>query len=290
VVLNDGTNDYLSIVNRDTGYTIGGAANSALQVSESYTGGTGIALGLAVTDAANASFAVNGLAFTRRSNVVTDAVPGTTLTLKSTTAVAESLLQENDVGTTNTNLQEFVTAYNDVATLLQKHLAITPTTNRDNTLAGDSVVRQLRAALSNAVSSQVAGLADVRSLVDLGIKTSTSDGTLSIDNSVLTKALQRDANAVNTVFSTATVGIRDKFKTLVDTYTNVVDGVLTTRTKNLNLTVRHLDSTAAAMRARLDAYKQSLVVQFSAMEKIISGLKAAGNFLNGQQSSSSGGG
>ncbi len=285
VVLNDGFNDYLSIVNRDTGYTIGGAANSALQISESYSGSTGQPLGLAVTDAVNATFSVNGLAFTRRSNVVTDAVPGTTLTLKATTAVAESLLQENDVTGTNTNLTTFVTAYNDVATLLAKDLAITATTDRDSTLAGDSSIRRLKAQLAAIISTEVTGLTTVRSLVDLGVKTDSKTGLLSVDNTRLTEALATDANAVNKVFSTDTFGISAVMTTFVDAQTNLVDGILSSRKKSLNTAVRKMDTQALAMANRLDAYKKSLIVQFSSMEKIIAGLKNAGNFLSQQAAS-----
>ncbi len=288
VVLNDGTNDYLSITNRDTGYTIGGAANSALQITESYTGATGSTLGLAVTDAANATFSVNGLAFTRKTNVVTDAVPGTTLTLKATSAATESLLQENDVTATSKNLQKFVDSYNDLVKVLAKDTSAPAGTDRNATLTSDGAVRRLGLSLSSSISGSVPGLSSVRSLVDLGIK-SALDGTISIDTSTLTKAIGLDASAVNKIFNTTTTGIRDTIATLADATVNVANGTLTTRTKGLNSTVKTMDKEASVLESRISQYKEGLIVQFSAMEKIIAGLKAAGNYL-GQQSSNSNGG
>jgi flagellar capping protein FliD len=43
-----------------------------------------------------------------------------------------------------------------------------------------------------------------------------------------------------------------------------------------------MDSDADRMQLRLDAFKQNLTAQFTAMEKIVSGLKASGNFLSQQ--------
>ncbi len=90
VVLNDGTKQYLSVTNLDTGFT-GADASTALQISENSTGTQGQSLGFAqVHGASNALFTVDGLQFTRQSNTVTDAIPGTTLTLKGQTNTTET--------------------------------------------------------------------------------------------------------------------------------------------------------------------------------------------------------
>ncbi len=289
-VLNDGTNDYLSIVNDDTGYDIAGAdPTSSLQISENYTGATGKAVNLTahITNAENAKITLNGIPnIYRRDNTITDAVPGTTLTLTAANNTTESLVQSNDTTETAKNLQTFVDAYNDVMNLLKKNLATNANSSRDSSLAGDSTLSTLRINMAKVVSTEVGTLTNVRSLVDLGIK-SDLDGSLSIDTTKLKSALSRDPTAVNQIFTTATSGVADQVATLVNAQTNVTDGLLTAKTKMLNVSVNNMDTAAARMQAQLDAYKLKLVMQFTSMEKVLAGLKASGNYLSGQSSGSS---
>jgi flagellar hook-associated protein 2 len=282
VVLNDGTKSYLSITNLNTGFT-GTDATSALQIAENYTGSQGSQLALATThDASNAAFTVDGLAFTRQSNTVTDAIPGTTLNLKGQTNTTEKLTLDTDSARTALNLQNFVNAYNDIITTVAAQTAQGgANTNRNATLAGDSTLRSLVSAVQGLVTTTVSG-GSVRTLADIGIKTNFQDGSLTLDSGKLGAALQSNSAAVNNLFSQATTGIGASVKTLSDRYTNIVDGLFTSRTKNLNTRIKQMDSDADRMQLRLDAFKQNLTAQFTAMEKIVSGLKASGNFLSQQ--------
>jgi flagellar hook-associated protein 2 len=235
--------------------------------------------------AKNASVNLNGLPFNieRRDNVITDVVPGTTLTLNSVGAM-ETLVQADDTAETSKNLQKFVDAFNDVMKLLKRDLASSPTADRNTSLAGDSALSNLRVNLSKVLSEDVGISADVRSLVDLGIK-SDRDGILSIDTAILKSALSRDPDAVNQIFSTATAGISDQIETLVDAQTNITDGLLTSKTNGLNLRIRNMDTAASKMEASIEAYKLSIARQFAAMEKIMAGLKSSGTYLAGQSGS-----
>ena len=79
-VISDGTNYYLSLTNRDTGKPIGSAANGALTVDADPTG-----LGLVVTrDATNALLNVDALNIESKTNDISTAIPGVTLTVKAT--------------------------------------------------------------------------------------------------------------------------------------------------------------------------------------------------------------
>ena len=84
---------YLSITRRDTGFVVGKPGSSALQITETSTGSLGQALGATIQESAvNAQLTVDGLAFERRSNVVSDVIPGATLTLKTKPGTAEDML------------------------------------------------------------------------------------------------------------------------------------------------------------------------------------------------------
>jgi flagellar hook-associated protein 2 len=287
VVLNDGTRSYLSITNLTTGFT-GADASTALQINETSTGSTGQSLGLTSThDATNAAFTVDGLAFTRQSNTVTDAVNGTTLTLKGQTNTKEALTLEYDTAATTANLQGFLNAYNDIINTATTDLAQGGgNTDRNATLAGDSTLRSLIASAQQLMTTSV-GSGSVRTLADLGIKTNFQDGTLSIDSARLTTVLQSNSAAVNNIFSQTGTGIGAATQTLSDLYTNIVDGLFTSRAQNLNTRIKQMDGDADQMQIRVDEFKTNLTAQFTAMEQIVSGLKSAGSFLTQQSAQAS---
>ncbi len=289
-VLSDGTNSYLSVSARDTGFPITGTAADALKMDVLTTGMTGTALALSITTPAqNAGFTVDGLPYTRTTNTVSDAIPGTTLTLKAQSpGVPEDLVLDYDQTGTASNIQKFVDAYNGVMKILQGQLAVTKDTNRATTLAGDSTIRSLQADLQHIVVSMVPG-GTFSTLADIGITTNRNDGSLSLDQSALTRALARDPTAVNRIFADPTSGIGQVVKNLFDIYTNSVSGLLTTRTRSLTTSIKSIDDEIARQQLRIDNYKQTLTAEFTAMESYQSQWKNIGNFLTSQNKSSSSG-
>lgn len=285
---------YLSITARDTGYDPTGASSSALSVQFTAGSGTGQDPGFAETQAAqNARFNVDGVDYVRQSNVVTDALPGVTLALKSggsgtpPIGTPEDLVLSTDADATQAKLQKFVDAYNSAMSLVQRQLAVTKDTDRSSTLAGDSSIRALQGRLQSILTHVVSGLPGVRTLADLGVKTAR-DGSLSIDPTTFSAALARDPTAVDALFSTKTNGLSDFVTALVTQQTDVTSGVLTAHRNGLNARIAAMDDQAATMQRRVDAYKASLVAQFTAMESTLSNLKSTGNFLAAQSAKTSG--
>jgi flagellar hook-associated protein 2 len=99
---------------------------------------------------------------------------------------------------------------------------------------------------------------------------------------VLGKALAQDAGAVNNLFSQTTTGLSALTKTLADRVSNSVDGTLISRRKGLNQNIKGIDDQLDRMQLRLESFRQGLIAQFTAMEKVVSGLKSVGNFLTQQ--------
>jgi flagellar hook-associated protein 2 len=289
VVLSDGTNAYLSITNRNTGFPLTGIAADALSLG--WTDAPGASLGTALLPpdphdaltqtASNASVTVNDLVFTRRSNTVSDAIPGVTLTLK-TLGTSEQLSIDNDTASTTKNLKGFVDSFNGVMGLIQSQLQVSPGMDRSKLLAGDSSVRNLQASLQHLLVSNV-GSGSIRTLADLGVKTA-ENGVVSVDADVLSKAISRDPAAVNDLFSRATTGLGALVKNVVKGASDSVNGTLVLRQKGIASSIKQIDSQVVTMQRRVDAYQKSLVEQFSAMESVVSSLKATGNFLSQQLS------
>jgi flagellar hook-associated protein 2 len=279
---------YLSVTARDTGFA-GADPAAALGLTFTPSGaGGGTDPGFALVEGArNALFNVDGLDFERQSNTVTDAIPGVTLALKkgptapATTGAVEDLVLTTDTEASKAKLQKFVDAYNGVMSLVQKQLAVTKSTDRGSTLAGDSTVRALQSALQRILTTVVPGLPGVRTLADLGVKTAR-DGSLTVDATTFGAALARDPAAIDTLFSKADSGIAAVVSAMVQVQIRAGDGVLTSRQTGLNRTVTSLDTQAATMQRRVDAFRANLVRQFTAMESTLSNLKSTGSYLASQ--------
>jgi len=288
-VISDGTSHYLSIMNNETGHPLTGTPADALTITENYTGSGGQNLTFATAQAAeNAQVTVDGLVINRTSNSIGDIIPGVTLSLKAETAANETLVIGNDNTTTASNIQKFVDAYNSALGIIQSQLQASSTTNRATTLAGDAAVRSLQRSLQGLVTTTV-GSASVRSLADIGVK-SERDGTLKLDSTALQTAIGRDASAVNSLFADATEGLGEVTKAMAERYTNSTDGILHSRRGGIEDNIERIDDQIANMELRLDARRQTLIAQFTAMERVVAQLRSTGDFLNQQTLAAYGGG
>jgi flagellar hook-associated protein 2 len=286
-ILQGADGSYLSVTNRDTGYdpTLPNGAADALHLDFTATGSStyqapGFAQ-IANGAAQNATFSVDGLDFVRQSNVVSDALPGVTLTLKTGNAAAEDVVLSTDTAGTKANLQKFVDAYNAVMSLVQSQLNVKKDTDRQSTLAGNAAVRSLQAKLQSVVIASVPGLTDVHTLADVGVKTN-KDGSLSIDDTTFQSALSRDPNAVNTLFSQSSTGLSDVVGDLVTQQTSAGGGTLVLGKQALNNRIREMDRQIELLQARVDKYKENLQKRFTAMETLLSKLNQTSSSLAAQ--------
>ena len=279
-VISDGTQSYLSITNRNTGYPSSIAADQALALTFTPAGGSAnAALAFSsVQTAANASLTVDGLLVSSQSNDVTGVIPGVTLTVKAKTAAAETLTLTNDEAATAKALQTFVNSYNRLVTNLESQLHTAAGSDRSTSLAGDASVRGLQQQLQALFSTTVPGLAQVSTLADLGV-TTQKDGTVSLDSKKLNAALALNPDAVNQVFSKATTGVAAVTKSLVSQYTDTLSGAFTLEQQGLTKRVKDLDSQVLAAQEHATEYRTLLVQQFSAMEAIVAGFKSASQYL-----------
>ncbi len=155
--------------------------------------------------AADAQVEIDGITVSRASNTVTGALPGVTLNLLATNAGAPaSVSVSRNVDAATQLVQSFVDDFNAVLDLTDQLTAFDPDTQEAGLLLGDPAVRgivgQLRRALNEQVTSLGAGAA--RSLIDIGIETDQNDGFhLSFDASVMSAALNSDADAVTALFA-----------------------------------------------------------------------------------------
>lgn len=274
-VLFDGEKGVLSLSRTTTGHTVGSDPSTALSITETVTGTAGTALGLTTTAAKNTVAQIDGLRFERKTTSIGGAVPGVTIEANTEGGAAETLSVAEDTPKTKERIQKFVDAYNAIAKNIQSELNVTADTDRGKTLAGDTSFRLLQGQLQRTLTTSLAS-GGLRTLADIGLKTGR-DGTLTIDDNTLTKALARDGAGVDRLFAkTGAVGVA--ISNVVSGFTDA-DGILPQRTTSFNAESRRLEDDKIKKEARLETFRAQLVNQFTAMERIVASMNSTSSFL-----------
>jgi flagellar hook-associated protein 2 len=272
-VISTTTGYYLNVSRTETGFAKAtGQAAALTMVSDP-------GLGLSVWQSAdNALLTVDGLSVERASNTVSDVLSGVTLHLKGESGVEHDVSFAADSSGTEEALNTFVTAYNTLAETIKSQLVQDPSQSYGETLLGHTAMTTIQRGMQAMLSKVVVPSGSVRTLADLGLELQR-DGSLSLNDYSLQKALTKSPGAVNAVFSTATTGVSATVKTLVDAQTSPLSGTLTRQQRSLQSQILDLDDRATEMQRTLDAERKRLVAQFTAMEQLIAGFNSAGSYL-----------
>lgn len=281
-LVSDGTQSYLSLTNKKTGFVVGQPATSALSVVSDIGLGLGSPPEL---QAHNAVAFVDGLRVESRNNTISDVVPGASLTLKAAHNTEETLLFAPDNGSAAGKLQAVLNAFNKVSALIGTQTDSDPASQNTGDKLGSGVVLGIQRRLQQLVSTEVSTTGPVRTLRDLGVSLQ-KDGTLKLDASVLNSALAKDPDACNAVFAKPTSGLSSLVDAFVKGQTNAGTGTqmgaLVSRKNGLDANNKLLTRQADALQTHLDAYRRQLNIQFTALEQVMSGINSTARFLDAQ--------
>ncbi len=178
------------------------------------------------------------------SNTVTEAIPGLTIELlKADSGAPVSVTVARDTAGIQSQVEDFVEAYNDLVSFFTEQFDYNPDTNVSGTLFADYRLQSLQEELAAAITSEVVGVgAGPRALSDVGVRT-LSTGELSVDSAALSAALLQDPDQVARVL--AAVGTADDPEVTYLTSTE--------HTRPSGSTGWTVDITQAATRARVTA-------------------------------------
>jgi flagellar hook-associated protein 2 len=242
-----------------------------------------------VQGAADATGTIAGLPFDSSSNIVSNVLTGVTLNLAGTSAsgTTQTLTVSADTQSAVGAVQSFVSAYNTALSLVNSDTAYTPgTTSGTTTTAGtagplqgdvgiENLLQQMQSITSGSVGSTSA--TGFTTLSQLGISFSATDGTMTLNATTLTNALQQNPTAVQNLFS-GTGGIGSQLDTLVNNYSGasgVIDGetgALQNQLDNMNNQLTALNSQSAQLTAM---YNQ----EFNAMDSVVAAYKDTSSLL-----------
>lgn len=127
----------------------------------------------------NSQITYNGVKINRETNLISDVVEGITLGLSKESTDTININVDQDLSDIETAVENYVTAYNDLNTLLEENTFYDSATGDKGLLFGESTIRQLQSSLANALSNSVPNLPNT-SLSDLNDGNGVSLGKIKI--------------------------------------------------------------------------------------------------------------
>lgn len=282
-IINNGTIDQLVISSKDTGaaqaFRLSGTGALADFGYDAGNADPGLAT---IQSAQDARLSIDGLAITRSSNTVSDAIEGVTLSLVKPTEGETAVTVARDDDTAKKAIDEFAKAYNELNTLIRSQTSYNADTKKAGTLNGDSSMRSIQSQLRTALGNPISGLSGAKMLSDAGISFKT-DGSMSVDSTKLTEALADPSKKIGELF--AGNGTVDGFAKSMETRLKGMlgtDGLLSARTEGINSTIKSFDLRIETMEARLVKIEARYSAQFTALDAAMSSMNTTSAFLTQQ--------
>lgn len=295
-IITDASGARLSIRSKETG------EENAFRISASETADDGVAsTGLSALaydpsagvsnmtrneTATNAQATINGIAITSASNTLNEVVDGLTLNLSSVTTAPVQVNVTADTAAVKTAINDFVTAFNALASFIQTQTKYDEATKTGGPLQGDSTVLGFQTQLRGVVNESSSASSMWSSLSDIGI-TMQKDGTLRTDSSKLDAALT-DLPELRKLLatdgsSTANSGFMDRFRDLGDSVL-ATDGTFDSRTDGLNARIEINKDRQQQMETRLALTEARLEAQYQALDASMARLSGLSSYVSQQLS------
>ena len=249
----------------------------------------------------NAEYTIDGVAGTSKTNKLTEAIPGVTLTLNAVTTVSGPVTidvspPEPNVSKIVEQVKSFVSQYNTALESMEKETSTKPSTNiqyaaesGEGTLFGDFELTSLMGSMREAIYAPVEGLpAEMSSLASIGVNTgapsgeshysqSAVEGKLTIEEAKLEEAIRKDPE-----------GVKSMLASWGTSFQKIAQCVRRTGRHDLEQSRRRrigrhlLGRQVTAMNEMLAIRKQSLEAQYVALENVMAQMKSQSSWLAGQ--------
>ena len=239
-------------------------------------------------EAKNAQMTVNGIAVTSASNTVKEAVQGVTMTLSGTGSSTLSL--QNNTASVQTAITNFVTAYNSLQTVSKQLTAFTADANSHTysqaPLAGDSTLRNIQMQIRDAMNTPQPPLAGsgapLTMMAQIGVAFQ-ADGTMAVDSTKLTAALNSNLSGVQNLFSSVSgkTGVGSTMSTLLTSFT-ASNGPLKTATNGLNSSLKTLATQMTSTQAVISTTIARYTKQFTDLDSLVASMNQTANYLTQQ--------
>ena len=219
---------------------------------------------------------------TSASNIFTDLLPGVTVTASAVSTAPVDITVSRDDTKITAVAKGLVDAISSAFVLIAAQTAVTTTTDASGktttaagVFAGDGNIRDIRQKTLDAASAPING----RSPSEYGIVL-TRTGTITFDPDKFAAALAADPKTVMAAVQTIATRLGAAATAASDKYT----GTLTNKINGDQSQVKSLGDQVSAWDIRLASRKSTLQRTYSAMEVLLSNMKAQSSALTSQLS------
>ncbi len=275
------------------------AGNEFIKVEDA--GGTLEEVAGSFREGRDAEYSVDGVSATASSNVVTEAIPGVTLTFGALTSTGPVTIAvqppQPSLATIEKQLESFVTLYNSTVEAIQTQLSTKPLAKPQSaeelatgSLYGDSTLNNLLAAMRQAMYESIEGLpTEMSSPLSIGLSTGASSGgktsqsalagLLKLEPAKLAKALQENPEGAKVMMRQWA----QRFNKVVEAV-SAPGGSLETRINGDSEQVRELKVRITNMNEIIAVRQRALEATYAQLEAVISRNTAQSSWLTSQTS------
>ena len=293
-VLRDHTGDRLTLQSNATGgnaaFTVAVDGNSETPglkqfeyLGEADSGATMIRSQIAVDTKAT----VNGIAMSSRNTTFAEVADGVTLTVSQKMGVDDAPVRitiKGDTATAKSALTNLVESYNALSSAMKTMTAYDETTKTAGTLQGDSTAVNLQNALRRLLSGNSGAGGAFSTLSQIGLEFQ-SDGTLKINDTKLTKALE-DPDSLTKFFAADLEGSdNDGLGVRLKDFTSGLlssDGVFATKDESMKNQLKRNTQDQERLTTRVNNYEKRLLAQYTALDVKMSSLTALDTYISQQ--------
>ncbi len=270
-VVNDGTNNKLVISSRSSGavngFTINNSLTNSVDAVVAFAAGQSPSSGNS-QDSQDSAFTVNGLSITGTSNTVTDAVPGTSVTLvKAGTA---SINVTADYDALIEQVKTFITEYNALREFFSKQTRIDSITGQPGALSNDSILRQALSDVKNTILTSNGNDGLYSYLTEVGVEFE-QDGTLTLDEERFNTVIDTTVADVQKLFQGdgTVAGVFNDLKSALEGIDNTA-GLIKQSRDSLDTSLKKIRDQIIAQQLRLDLRRVELQKMFTAADLAMS--------------------
>lgn len=272
-----------SIVKTQEGYRLFLASEktgleNAITLEVALTGGEAELTGWTEIQAAQNARVLMGetspLVYEGASNVITDFLPGVTLSLKATGSATVTI--SRDLDAVKENILNFTKALQDFLQFVKKNTFYDAETKVAGALLGETALLRTTAELTRRLTARVTS-SSLQSVMDIGISIDRY-GNLTVDEGKLVGALETNPEAVRELFS-GSGGIASSLNEYLKFVTDPYEGILSSTQKLYEKVIKDLDERIALMEERLEAQKERWLRQFTVLESYLGTMQTQSNWL-----------
>lgn len=207
------------------------------------------------------------------TNTISGAISGVTLNLLKVSGSAADMTVETDIAKATESINGFVSGYN---TLLSTINAL-----KESGLEGDSSLNSILSSIRNEFNSSAGLSSSFNYLSEVGITSDAKTGQLSLDSSVLDKAVIADYEGISQLFANDNQGIAFRLESKMDDYLDF-EGLIKIREDGLRSRIDYNEDAQLNMQYRLEKIESRYLKQFSNLDLIISESNTTSSYLTQQ--------